>query len=633
MPSPSPSRFVAAPLARVSVPALAFGLATASVPAVSVDEAPIPRAQAASSQAGEPAARTQRRVEVPGEDGLVVLVERASGGLVLDADSAQFPRLGLEATDPRERSPSDPLNGGRSFGAISRWDAGDEALWAVWIDAPCTLALEPLIEEGSGESGEAGREGAREARRDPAGSARFMLRVGDEARAFPSNDPASGRLVHRFAEAGLHEVRLACVAPARRAGEAGVSPKVLGIRVRDGGDPRGGAAGDATDAVGVVRIRWRPAATHARFRAPTLATGARLWIMELEAEPGLQGFYAPVTTPFGYYGSTWSADGTVRPGINFSLWSFGRGEPEPPVDRLSHLLAIGSPEASFGGFDHEGTGVKPRGWEPLAPVARQAYALRVEPGDPFDTFHAYFLDAASGEWRFYASGRKLANPKRPITHLLPGTFVEVPGPPHVQRTGSVTRTIRCRGWVSEDGVAWHRLSEMSGGDVDRETGLTHTVRAADGDWFVLGTGGWYQRPGSKEPTVLAVPEGDRPAWLSPERTAALRELPASVRIVRAVRLADVLELEVEVQGAGTGAALDCHWGADDGVTFASRWPHRDSIPLPGDGVQTVRIPLPGDARDAGFARVLLRGARGQFWSLETVRVEQALVGATRRPGA
>jgi hypothetical protein len=69
--------------------------------------------------------------------------------------------------------------------------------------------------------------------------------------------------------------------------------------------------------------------------------------------PGDLGFYAPITTPFGYYGPTWLADGTVNAGFNFSLWSYGRGQEEPPIEQLSHLLAIGNRDATFGGFGHE----------------------------------------------------------------------------------------------------------------------------------------------------------------------------------------------------------------------------------------------------------------------------------------
>ena len=72
--------------------------------------------------------------------------------------------------------------------------------------------------------------------------------------------------------------------------------------------------------------------------------------MEMDAVPGDLGFYAPITTPFGYYGPTWQADGTVNAGFNFSLWSYGRGQEEPPVEQLSHLLAIGNRDATFGGF-------------------------------------------------------------------------------------------------------------------------------------------------------------------------------------------------------------------------------------------------------------------------------------------
>ena len=36
--------------------------------------------------------------------------------------------------------------------------------------------------------------------------------------------------------------------------------------------------------------------------------------------------YSPMTTPFGYYGPTWQANGIVNSSMNFSLWSFRQSQ-------------------------------------------------------------------------------------------------------------------------------------------------------------------------------------------------------------------------------------------------------------------------------------------------------------------
>jgi hypothetical protein len=282
-------------------------------------------------------------------------------------------------------------------------------------------------------------------------------------------------------------------------------------------------AGPAVTNGGVLRKRWRPAAAHTAFYSTAASDGVRMWVMEMDAVPGELGFYAPITTPFGYYGPTWLADGRVNTGMNFSLWSYGRNEKEPPINELSHLLAIGNPEAKFGGFGHEGTGVKIRDWEPLAgrQGQAQAFALRVEPGRDFNTYFSYFYAADEKRWRLFGVGRQKPK-RRPVTHLGVGSFVEVPGPPPRQRTGSTIRRMRYRGWVSRDGAEWHPLDRMKAGDIDRETGLTYTDRGltgTDGSFsrpavgsFVGRTGRMSSGLGRSNARNTLRPIGSRPSW-------------------------------------------------------------------------------------------------------------------------
>ncbi len=226
-------------------------------------------------------------------------------------------------------------------------------------------------------------------------------------------------------------------------------------------------SGSAIAGAQLLRARWRPAAIHSGFTSSELGSAkSRLWIMEVRPIYGEKDFYSPITTPFGYFGSTFNADHTSG-GINFSMWSFQRGAAEPPVAQLSHLLAIGHPQATFGHFDHEGTGVKLRDWNPYEgqKIASTVLALRVEPGQPYDTYTGWFLDQQTRQWRLYASGRKWSE-KRSITSLLPGCFVEVPGPPHIERTGHIPRAADFRGWCRDDNGKWHPLDVMNGSKAD-----------------------------------------------------------------------------------------------------------------------------------------------------------------------
>ena len=65
--------------------------------------------------------------------------------------------------------------------------------------------------------------------------------------------------------------------------------------------------------------------------------------------------YSPVTTPFGYYGTSFDADRRSNGAFNFSMW--GKEDAASNLKVMPHLIGLGSPEGEFSGFGHEGSGV------------------------------------------------------------------------------------------------------------------------------------------------------------------------------------------------------------------------------------------------------------------------------------
>ena len=110
----------------------------------------------------------------------------------------------------------------------------------------------------------------------------------------------------------------------------------------------------------LLRARWRPAAVHGGYSSSTM-TQSRMWVMTTRSACNFSS-YSPITTPFGYYGTSFDRDRRVSGGFNFSMWAAGRGKNVLPLERMPHLLAAGSRQAEFSGFGHEGSGVKLRGW-------------------------------------------------------------------------------------------------------------------------------------------------------------------------------------------------------------------------------------------------------------------------------
>lgn len=526
--------------------------------------------------------------EIPDSDNLFHAVQfTRDGKLFLTPNESFFPKLGLTATGEGSVADVSELNGGKSFSAIEKWDAGDAAEWGIWLKNSGSLEVNVRMSGGPG---------------------RFTLSLGEQAESFSlrgGSEPATvATTTFTISEPGRHLIRLTC---------------------DDGGD---GAAfhwieisGPAAADGGVIRKRWRPAAAHTRFTSSRSPDKVRLWVMEMDAFPGELDFYSPITTPFGYYGPTWKADGLVNTCFNFSLWSFGRNQPEPPVEQLSHLLAIGNPEAKFSGFDHEGTGVKIREWEPLEgrQGQRQALALRVEPGEKYDTYFSYFYAADEKRWRLFGAGNKW-NKGRPIEHLWVGSFVEVPGPPPVQRTGAWERTMRYRGWVMNDRGQLFPLDQMQRGNVDQETGLTHTDRGITEDgWFYLRTGGWVFRK-VRDGAPVQLPEAARPDdvdYLNEDDIAFLTSVPSQIVVTKLERADTRARVTLAVKNAGEKAKASIHWGSEDGLTLLDRWPNRveSTDPIRDGENQFIFDGIP--EKEPLFVRVLLTNNEGQFWTPET----------------
>lgn len=501
------------------------------------------------------------------------------GRLILTPNEAFFPKLGLKAEGESTVDDVATLNGGKSFAEIRGWSKGEQTEWGLWFPRRGQIQLTVSMDGGG----------------------QFSLSLGEQVETIAPGRP----MTFQVDAPGKQSLRLTSES-------RGKVPAFRRIEI----------TGDAAKGAAVIRKRWRPAAAHTKFWSSSEPKAVRLWIMEMDASPGELGFYSPVTTPFGYYGPTWNADGTVNTGFNFSLWSYGRNQPEPPVEQLSHLIAIGNRDATFGGFGHEGTGVKIRNWKPLKgrQGQRQAFALRVEPGAIYDTYYSYFFATDENRWQLFGAGKKF-NKSKPIKSLWVGSFVEVPGPPHVQRTGLNKRHMRYRGWVIDANNRWYPLDRMGNGNIDRKTGFTHTDRGVTSDgWFFMQTGGWtFRKPPHDGKVVLL----DSPTaksqvdYLDPNDLEFLTTVPCAVTATTIERKGDFAQVSFNIRNAGKNPEVTIYWGRDEGLTFFDRWKHKAKINNPREGANqhVIRGISP---KETLRVRLFLKNAEGQFWSSETL---------------
>jgi len=320
------------------------------------------------------------------------------------------------------------------------------------------------------------------------------------------------------------------------------------------------------EGVALLRARWRPAAIHTRFSATGCPDPVR-WIFESRSA-GVGSSFSPMTTAFGYFGATFGDDGCAAGGVNFSMWALsqkGAKGKMPPLAEMPHLLATGNPEAEFGGFGHEGSGVKIRNWTPYAHRPKSVIqALRVEQNGRYDTYYGYLFDEREKRWVLYAMGNKV--PKRKAGGTVRATsFCEVPGPPQVERTGDLERIMERRGWFVDLSGKVFPVDGMS----TKARYQNHGISMSEDHWFQLKTGGLEFR------NVPAWVESDFrhpvPEYLKPEVMKGLSELPVGIGASELTEVSeDSATITYNLEKAGREAKGILWYGEIDAVTFVPR---------------------------------------------------------------
>ncbi|MCP5548426.1 MAG: fibronectin type III domain-containing protein [Akkermansiaceae bacterium] len=351
--------------------------------------------------------------------------------------------------------------------------------------------------------------------------------------------------------------------------------------------------GPAVSGASLLRARWRPAAVHQRFEAPPECAAPDLWVFETRSVSETSS-YSPLTTPFGYYGTSFHSDGRVPPGagFNFSMWLASRGaDHAPPVQKMPRILATGLKDASFSWFSHEGTGVKLRDAVAYPDGAeRTIQAMRCSYEDGLVTYYGYFYDEASGRWVLFAAGRQ--PPKRgrapdASRGLLrsTGSFCEVPGPPARQRSGDLVRLIKRRGWFIDRDRKAHpavmqeprrRKSSASAGSesiADVRSQRSYPILEEPG-WFAMATGGieqYLDGGAASDPITGATGLPPAPDYLSDGKIAQLFETPVGFGAVEVVDVSpNTATLDCRFTKLGPNARAIVYYGKVDGLTYPAQ---------------------------------------------------------------
>jgi hypothetical protein len=392
-------------------------------------------------------------------------------------------------------------------------------------------------------------------------------------------------------------------------------------------------SGKAVAGAQVMTIRSpRSGAVHCQFASSKRPEDVILAVVEIRIATADQpGQYFPVTTPFGYFGSTWHNLPGRFGGANFSLWSEDAAARSADIPRLSRLLAYRG-DATYTVFGHEGIGVKPIGqnpWSVMGPTERQILAVRKEPGVPLDTFTCYFANLQTGKWELFGSGQKL-NESGQLSGLSVGHFMEVlyPSP---QRH----RESHFRGWYMTKKGQWFQMDQMVGRGYTGAKDMSHrTYGVTEDGWFRMSTGGWFPNDVKAETHILPrkfeSSAAQRPAYLQGEHLEALLALPILIEPAAALNIKpDSVEVPFHLSMATPEATGVLYFGTEDKATFpddlndrgydfvsAWKWSQHQDLGTLKPGPQTVRLTglQPGTRY---YYRILVRNGEYQAWSPQT----------------
>ena len=430
-----------------------------------------------------------------------------------------------------------------NFAYLGDWKKADSPLrWYVWLPEPGRVYVKVNMNVAQ-----------------PAAGSKIKVQLASETRTVSTvaSSPDVGQpweLVFECSKPGQHTLSLTALS---------VNSPKSGVGELHTIDIYGPAIQEAQ----LLRARWRPAAVHAGYSCSSIKQ-SRMWVMTTRSVCEFSS-YSPITTPFGYYGTSFDADRRSNGSFNFSMWAASAKGKVPPLEQMPHLLAAGSPEAEFSGFGHEGSGVKLRGWTPMPDRPEVCVqALRVESDEKYDTYFSHFWDHPTRQWKLYAVGRKW-NGGKTMLHLHPGSFCEVPGPPHVERTGDRVREVVRHGWHLGDDQQWHAMDTFDCKSSGVFNKVWHTT--SDGEFSMM-TGGMRYYKFEKPP--VATVASDLPEFLLPKASRQLYNFPAEAADIAASQIGGTTAvINLKMARAGTNAKADVYYGETDCLTFAKRTLH------------------------------------------------------------
>jgi hypothetical protein len=485
--------------------------------------------------------------------------------------------------------------------------AGGSARWYVWIPAAGQVVLRVHLQVPASEAG-----------------VRWRVGFGEQSRVVTTQESDSKEAQDWSLSFQVKSTGKQTVSMTKLDSRSTPASEIHRIKV----------SGSSIKGAKLIRARWRPSAVHTRFTSSSCPDPV-MWVFESQNVSEFSS-YSPITTPFGYFGASFDADGKAAGGVNFSMWAASKSASKaPPLVEMPRLIATGNPNAEFSGFGHEGSGVKIRNWEPYSHHPKSVIqALRLETQGGIDTYYGYLFDERIDRWVLYAAARRPSGRSSQRGGLRVGAFCEIPGPPRNQRTGDQVRTIRRRGWFYDKDGVWHVVDTQTLGDKPEHT--NKFIGQSKQGWLTSGTGG-VEMVTAKTTVVIDAAKVKLPGYLQPAKADQLFGLPV---IFGSTQATDVAATSATVQydmiDAGANAKGTVYYGPTDCLTFIKRklhgterkgvsglmlsdertWAHQTEEQGVTDGVNRFSVTdlKPGSEY---FYRILITSESGKSWDFRS----------------
>lgn len=472
------------------------------------------------------------------------------GRLVLDANNGFFDRAAFHAEIPSPVPPSqrDLISSHFRWLVARGKEVTDTARWHFWFTRPGTVHVRLYFDVPAEAAG-----------------THWQMSLGDHTHSFRSQVTRPDMPQPQTFQFHVDRIGKYTLAIGRNGAEKHAT-KIARIEL----------TGPAISGAHLLRARWRPAAIHTRYQC-TECPETSLWVFETQSLSP-RSSYSPMTTRFGYYGGTFNELGRASGLLNFSMWAAGRNATTAPsLSEMPHLLATGNRNAVFGGFGHEGSGVKIRNWEPIDGEPQSIIqALRVQSDASYDTYSGYFYDQTDGRWVLFATGRKPRDPKRTDddspTTLRVASFCEIPGPPDRERSGDRQRVIRRRGWYYGTDLRWHPVDQQTTSRKPKSPPINQSIGTDDG-WFLMATGG-MEMFDPVDSVSIRNPQHPHPQYLTAEKTADLFRGPVEFGDATVSDVgSDRATIQFHLGRIPAGAHAKVYYGPVDCITFVPRTLH------------------------------------------------------------